>query len=78
MGRTFSPSVLKRAANEWGYDVIKGTIGVGSCEGDDDDDDNTDGWRCSGSDKIWGMIDVDESRSRPARVAVRYPQRAKT
>jgi len=33
MGRAFSPSVLKRAANGWGCDVIKGTIGVDTTSG---------------------------------------------
>jgi len=73
MGRAFSPRVLKRVANERGYDVIRGTIGVGSCEGDDD----ADGWRCSGRERILGLIGVNERRSRSARVAVRYLQRAK-
>lgn len=76
MGRAFNPSVRRRAANGWGYDVIKGTIGVGSCEGDDDDD--PDGWRCSGNDRIWGVIGVSECRIRSVSVVVRYSQRAKT
>lgn len=75
IGRAFSPWVLKRVANGRGYDVIKGTTGVGSCEGNDDD---ADGWRCSGSERIWGMIGVNEYRSRSVRVAVRYSQSAKT
>ena len=58
MGSTFSPSALKRAAKGRGYIVIKGTIGVGSCRGDNDND--ADGWRCAGSDRISGMIGVDE------------------
>lgn len=35
MGRTFSPRALKRVASGWGWDVINGMIGVGSCVDDD-------------------------------------------
>jgi len=76
MGRTFSPSALKRAASGRGYDVIKGIIGEGCCRGDNDGD--AGGRRCVGSDKISGMIGVDEWWSLLARVVVRCPERAKT
>lgn len=58
IGRTFSPRALKRAAKRRGYDVIKGIIGVGSFKGDNGD--GASGWRCSGSDRISGVIGVSE------------------
>ena len=73
MGRAFSPCVLNRAASGRGYAVISGTIGVASCDGNDDGPD-----RCSGSERIWGVIGVSERRSRSVRVAVRCPPRART
>jgi hypothetical protein len=76
MGRTFSPSALKRAANGRGYDVIKGTIGVGSCSRDGDDD--ADGCIYSGSDRMSGVIGVNEWCSMAVRVVVRCSERAKT
>jgi len=71
IGRTFSPRALKRAANGWGYEVIKGTIGVGSRMGDSDDGD-AGGCRWCGSERISGMIGVNERPSRSVRVAVRH------
>lgn len=74
MGRAFSPRVLRCVANGRGYDVIKGTIGVGSCGGDD----GAEGWRCSGSERTSGLIGVNERCSRSARPMTMYSPRANT
>ena len=74
IGRTFSPSALKRVANGRGYDVIKGIIGVGSSGGDAD----AAGWRCSGSDKTSGMIGVNDRSRQPAKFVVRYRESSRT
>lgn len=65
IGRAFSPRALRRVANGRGYDVIIGTIGVGSCL------DDAGGRRCSGSDRISGVIGTDECSSWSVRAAVR-------